>query len=92
MPLENQAALFIEIAPGMAINQLTDAALKATTCQPGMQIVERAFGLLELHDSDQGRVRAAPHARAARRRRERPAQARVVSSQVITGLRGGSRS
>ena len=41
MPLENEAAAFIEIAPGIAINQLTDAALKTTTCRPGMQIVER---------------------------------------------------
>ncbi len=90
MPLENQAALFIEIAPGMAINQLTDAALKATRCQPGMQIVERAFGMLELHDFDQGQVRAAGAAILERlgvteADRHKP---RIVSSQVITGLRG----
>src|SRR5215813_7986784 len=59
MPLEGQAALFLEIAPGIAINQLTDVALKATRVQPGMQIVERAYGLLELHDFDQGEVRSA---------------------------------
>ena len=35
MPLEEEAALFIEISPGIAINQLTDVALKATTCRPG---------------------------------------------------------
>jgi hypothetical protein len=90
MPLEGQAALFIEIAPGMAINQLTDAALKATRCQPGMQIVERAFGLLELHDSDQGQVRAAGAAMLERlgvseTDRLKP---RIVSSQTITGIRG----
>ncbi|HTM22843.1 MAG TPA: hypothetical protein VL172_20110 [Kofleriaceae bacterium] len=90
MPLERQAALFIEIAPGMAINQLTDAALKATTCQPGMQIVERAFGLLELHDFDQGQVRAAGAAMLERlgvteADRMKP---KVVSSQSITGIRG----
>ena len=65
MPREGQAALFIEIAPGMAINELTDAALKATTVQPGMQIVERAFGLLEVHDFDQGAVRAASSIRSS---------------------------
>src|SRR5262245_37262857 len=59
MPLEEEAALFIEIAPGIAINQLTDAALKATTCRPGMQIVERAYGMLELHEMDKGQVEAA---------------------------------
>jgi hypothetical protein len=59
MPLERQAALFVEIAPGMSINEVTDIALKRTTCEPGLMIVERAFGVLELHSFDQGQVRAA---------------------------------
>lgn len=59
MPLEKQAALFVEIAPGMSINEVTDIALKATSCEPGLMIVERAFGVLELHSFDQGQVRAA---------------------------------
>jgi len=63
LPLENQAALFIEIAPGIAINTITDAALKQTRVIPGMQIVERAYGLLEVHSYDQGDVRHAGHAR-----------------------------
>ena len=62
MPMEGQASMMLEIAPGMAINELTDVGLKATECQPGMQIVERAFGLLELHHDDQGQVRAAGEA------------------------------
>jgi hypothetical protein len=57
LPTPNQSALFVEVAPGMAINRLTDAALKATAVQPGMQVVERAFGLLEVHHDDQGEVR-----------------------------------
>ena len=90
MPLEGQAALFIEIAPGIAINELTDVALKATTVQPGMQIVERAYGLLEVHDFDQGAVRAAGKAILDRlgvseEERLRP---RVLSAQTITGLDG----
>lgn len=90
MPLERQASLFLEIAPGIAINQLTDVALKATTCQPGMQIVERAYGMLELHDEDQGQVRAAGAAileelGVGEAERLKP---RVVSSQIITGLDG----
>src|SRR5690606_29179263 len=56
MPMERQASVLIEIAPGIAINQLTDAALKATRCQPGLQIVERAYGMVELHDDDKGQV------------------------------------
>ena len=58
LPLANQAALFIEIAPGIAINTITDVALKQTSVIPGMQIVERAFGMLEVHSFDQGEVRA----------------------------------
>src|SRR5688572_13552168 len=90
MPLERQAALFLEIAPGIAINQLTDIALKATTCQPGMQIVERAYGLLELHDFDQGQVRAAGDAvlRSMGAKETDRLRPRIVSSQIITGLDG----
>jgi hypothetical protein len=90
MPMEKQAALFVEIAPGIAINQLTDRALKATTCQPGMQIVERAYGMLELHDHDQGQVRAAGAAilEELGLREEERLRPRIVSSQIITGIDG----
>ena len=90
MPLEEEAALFIEIAPGIAINQLTDAALKATTCRPGMQIVERAYGMLELHDKDKGQVEAAIDAIIGRMgvKREDRLKPKIVSSQIITGIDG----
>jgi hypothetical protein len=90
MPLERQAALLIEIAPGIAINQLTDVALKATSVQPGMQIVERAYGLLEVHHDDQGEVHAASAAILERMgvKREERLKPRIVSSQIITGLDG----
>lgn len=90
MPMEYQAALFMEIAPGIAINQLTDAALKATTCQPGMQIVERAYGMLELHDDDQGQVRTAGDVMLERLgvSRDDRLTPRVVSSQILTGIDG----
>ncbi len=90
MPKEFEAALFLEIAPGIAINQLTDVALKATTCRPGMQIVERAYGMLELHDEDKGQVEAAAATileRLALKAEDR-LQPRVVSSQIITGIDG----
>ena len=48
------ASLWVEIAPGMAINRVTDTALKATQCQPAMQVVERAYGSLEMHHEDIG--------------------------------------
>jgi hypothetical protein len=90
MPLEEESALFIEIAPGIAINQLTDVALKATTCRPGMQIVERAYGMLELHDKDKGQVEAAIDAIVGRMgvKREDRLKPKIVSSQIITGIDG----
>ena len=59
MPLERQGALFVEVAPGLSINAVTDIALKRTSVEPGLMIVERAFGVLELHSYDQGQIRAA---------------------------------
>ena len=62
LPTGGQASLFIEISPGIEINRLTDIAVKATGVKPGMQIVERLYGLLELHHDEQGEVRRAGEA------------------------------
>ncbi len=62
LPLPGMASLFVEIAPGIAINRVTDVALKATKVVPAIQVVERAYGLLEVHDPDQGEVRQAGRA------------------------------
>ena len=59
LPLPGMASLFVEISPGIAINRVTDIALKATKVVPAIQVVERAYGLLEVHDADQGEVRQA---------------------------------
>ena len=90
MPLERQAALFVEIAPGMSINEVTDIALKRTSCQPGLMIVERAFGVLELHSFDQGQVRAAgeailEHFGLTEADRYKPV---IRTSERITGVAG----
>ena len=59
LPLAGQASLWIETAPGMIINQVTDVALKASQVAPAVQVVERAFGLLEVHHDDKGQVMSA---------------------------------
>lgn len=59
LPLADDASLYVEVAPGIEINRLTDVALKATTVKPGMQIIERYYGLLEIHSPDQAETRAA---------------------------------
>ncbi len=62
LPLAGDASLFVEVAPGIEINRLTDVALKATSVKPGMQIIERYYGLLEVHSPDQAETRAAGEA------------------------------
>ena len=56
LPIPFMASLWVEIAPGMAINRVTDIALKASKVQPAVQVVERAYGLLEIHHEDKGQV------------------------------------
>ncbi|MFH1727245.1 MAG: hypothetical protein ABIA04_02355 [Pseudomonadota bacterium] len=88
LPIQGMASLFIEISPGIAINQMTDVALKATKVVPALQIVERAFGLLELHDWDRGEVMQAgkailDHLEIQESNRMKP---KVVSSQIIRSI------
>ena len=54
LPLAGDASLYVEISPGIEINRLTDIALKSTRVHPGMQIVERYYGLLEVHSEVSG--------------------------------------
>ena len=54
-PVPYVASLFVEIAPGMAIHQVLDVALKGTAVQPATLVIERAFGMLEVHHADEGR-------------------------------------
>src|SRR5512137_1180390 len=56
LPVPGMASLFVEIAPGIAINRVTDVALKASKVVPAVQVVERAYGLLEVHEQDKGQV------------------------------------
>ncbi|MEE2789951.1 MAG: hypothetical protein VX589_21595 [Myxococcota bacterium] len=59
LPVPEMASLWVEIAPGIAINRITDNALKATKVVPAVQVVERAYGLLEVHEWDKGEVMSA---------------------------------
>ena len=58
-PVPEEAALFIETAPGMAIHGLLDRALKETRVHPATIVIERAFGMLLLHLDDKGEVLSA---------------------------------
>ncbi len=49
VPLAGMAELWLEISPGSEVYNLLDSALKATNAKPGLQMVEREFGVLEIH-------------------------------------------
>lgn len=52
-PYAGQHALIVEVAPGLAIERITDLALKAVPdVDPGILFVERQFGVLEVHAED----------------------------------------
>lgn len=88
LPVERQAALYVEVAPGIAINHLTDVALKKTGVQPAVQVVERAFGLLEVHSFDQGEVREAGRAilEAMGLEEQERLKPKVMTSEAITNV------
>lgn len=56
LSVEGMASLFVEVVPGIEINRLTDIALKITSSRPGEMIVERRYGMLEIHSFDQEEV------------------------------------
>ena len=59
LPVPGDACMWIEVAPGMAVHNLSDIALKKTNVRMGEQVVERAFGSMELHFRNQSEVLAA---------------------------------
>jgi hypothetical protein len=59
-PAEGDTALIVEVAPGLAIERVTDLALRAEPeVEPGILFVERHFGVLEVHASSEEPVRRA---------------------------------
>jgi ethanolamine utilization microcompartment shell protein EutL len=88
VPLAGMAELFIETAPGNEVFRVADVALKAADVRPAFQIIEREFGLLELHSARQAEVLASGAAVLAElglteADRMRPA---VASMQLITNV------
>jgi len=56
LPTEGMASLYIEMAPGNEVFRTVDIAVKATEAKPGAQIVEREFGMFEVHSMNQAAV------------------------------------
>jgi len=85
LPLAGDASLWVEVAPGIEINRLTDIALKSTSVTPGLQIIERYYGVLEVHSEDQAETRAAGAAvlDAIGLDESDRVKPRILSSQII---------
>ncbi len=88
LPTEGMAALYVEMAPGNEVFRVVDIAVKATEARPGAQIVEREFGMFEIHSPSQAAVLEAGNVVLDRlgltiNDRIRP---QVVSTQVITRI------
>jgi hypothetical protein len=59
-PFAGQHALIVEVAPALAIERVTDLALRAAPAvEPGILFVERQFGVLEVHAKDLGELHKA---------------------------------
>ncbi len=88
LPLAGMASLYVEISPGIEINRITDIALKSTNVTPGMQIVERLYGLLEIHSFSQADVRQAGAAilDALDLKEEDRWKPKIFSSQIIRNI------
>src|SRR5881392_2716852 len=62
-PVEGDHALIVEVAPGLAIERISDLALKSVPdIEPGIHFVERQFGVLEVHSPDAVQVERAGEA------------------------------
>jgi hypothetical protein len=85
LPLVGDASLWVEISPGIEINRITDIAVKATKVRPAIQVVERLFGLLEVHSESQADVRDAGRAvlEALSLKAEDRWKPEIYSSQII---------
>ncbi len=88
LPLPGDASLWIEISPGIEIMRIMDIALKSAAVRPGIQFVERLYGLMEVHASRQGETQAAGKAilEAIGLRSQDCIKPRVISSQIIRNI------
>lgn len=85
MPVSGMASIYIETAPGMPINRVTDVALKTTSVRPAELIVERAFGMLEIHHESQAEVLTAGKAILSElgMKEEDRLKPKLVTNQII---------
>ena len=88
LPVEGMAALYIEMAPGNWVFRMVDVAVKSTNVRPGAQIIEREFGMFEVHSFSQADVLRAGELVLDRLglRIEQRVRPKIASIQVITNV------
>ena len=87
-PTPNVASLFVEVAPGMSVHQYLDIALKSTRSYPGTLVVERAYGMFELHHEEKGEIIEAGNAilyEMGQKIRDR-IKAKIISNTIIRSI------
>jgi hypothetical protein len=88
LPVEGMASLYIEMAPGNEVFRMVDIAVKSTEARPGAQIVEREFGMFEIHSLSQAAVLEAGRIvldRLGLQEMDR-VKPQIASAQVVTNV------
>lgn len=88
LPTEGMASLYVEMAPGNEVFRVVDVAVKGTEARPGAQIVEREFGMFEVHSLNQAAVLEAGRIvldRLGLKESDR-IKPEIASTQVITNI------
>ncbi|MBB1508871.1 hypothetical protein ACX1DX_05745 [Tessaracoccus sp. Y36] len=87
-PVEGMSSLYVEMAPGNWVFRVVDTVLKAVDVKPGAQVVERQFGMFEVHSDNQSEVLRAGE--VVLESLGRPLEARIApkiaSEQIITNV------
>lgn len=88
LPTEGMASLYVEMAPGNEVFRTVDIAVKNTEAKPGAQIVEREFGMFEVHSLNQAAVKEAGSVVLDRLGLEEKDRIRpkIASMQIITNI------
>lgn len=87
LPRRDVAAQVVEIAPGLDIEPLTDIAVKHARVQPGILVVERQFGYLEVHGgTDEVRAAGAAVLDALGATAADAVAPAILASRVVTRL------
>ncbi len=87
-PIEGMSALYVEMSPGNWVFRVVDKVLKAVDVKPGAQLVERQYGMFEVHSENQAEVlRAGEVVLEALGLEESSRVApRIASEQIITNV------